>query len=207
MTRDELLADVAYARSLAEEGRHAPLLGGSYLVFWGLLNAAAFAVQYGVLEGYLPFMDGMSFAVLWLSYAALAGLGMALLGARKRAKPGVASIGARAERALWSGAGLAAVVFAVGSITRMILNQDVTAPNAILGAAFALYGLALFGTAALAQQSWLRPFALLSIAVAGVLCAFANENWVYLAAAAGSLLVLVCPGLILLKHEPGPVAG
>ena len=46
MTREEMLADLAYARTLAEEGRHAPLLGGPYLLFWGALNAVAFAAQF-----------------------------------------------------------------------------------------------------------------------------------------------------------------
>jgi hypothetical protein len=52
MTRDEMLADLAYARTLAEEGRHAPLLGGAYLVFWGLLNAAAFAAQFAIIQAF-----------------------------------------------------------------------------------------------------------------------------------------------------------
>ncbi len=50
MTRDEMLADLAYARTLAEEGRNAPLLGGAYLLFWGALNSIAFFAHWAVIE-------------------------------------------------------------------------------------------------------------------------------------------------------------
>jgi hypothetical protein len=106
---------------------------------------------------------------------------------------------------MWRGAALALLAIVLGSIARMIMSNDPTAPNAIFGAAFALYGAALFGTACLSQQAWLKAFAWLSFAVAGSLCLFANENWAYLNAAAGSLAVLFVPGLMLLRREPSPI--
>lgn len=205
MTRDEILQDLAYARTLAEEGRHAPLLGGAYLCFWGVLNAAAFTAHWSVLEGYLPYADGMAFAGVWIAYGAIAGIGMFLLSQRIRHKPGLTTIGVRAESAMWRGAALAILAVAIGSIVRMMIEGDSTAPNAIFGAAFALYGAALYGTAKLSQQTWLAAFAWLSFAVAGTLCLFANQNWAYLNAAVGSLLVLLAPGLVLLRREPSAV--
>jgi len=205
MTREELLEDLAYARTLAEEGRHAPLLGGSYLVLWGVLNALAFTAQYGVLEGLLPANGGASFALLWIAYGVIAGIGMTILRLRTRGKPGLTTIGVRAERALWVGAAIAIMAVVIGSIARMIISNDPTATNAIFGAAFALYGAALFGTASLSEQTWLRAFGWLSIAVAGTLCLFANMNWAYIVAAIGSLLALTWPGLILLKREPSAI--
>jgi hypothetical protein len=205
MTRDEMLADIAYARTLAEEGRHAPLLGGAYLVFWGALNAIAFAVQFGILQGLVPFMDGASFGVLWIGYGVASTIGMTLLRMRSRTKPGLTAIGTRAERALWTGAAIAVMAVVIGSIVRMIVTNDPTAPNAILGAAFALYGAALFGTASLSEQTWLRGFGWLSVAVAASVCMFADQNWAYVIASIGSLLALVWPGVILLRREPSAV--
>lgn len=204
MTREEMLADLAYARTLAEEGRHAPLLGGPYLLFWGALNAAAFAAQYAILEGALP-TEGSSFAVLWFGYGVISAIGMAVLRARTNNKPGLSAIGTRAERAFWSGAGFALIAIVAGSIARMLITGDQTAPNAIFGAAFALYGAALIGTATLSEQTWLRTFGLLAAAVAGVLCLFANQNWAYLVASIGSLIVLAWPGIVLLKREPSAI--
>jgi hypothetical protein len=202
MTREEMLDDLAYARSLAEEGRRAPLLGGAYLVFWGVLNAAAFAAHWAILSGILPFLGGAAFAVLWGGYGVIAAIGMLWLRQRTSGKPGLSSIGARAERAIWNGAAIALGAIVLGSIARMIMNEDPTAPNAIFGAAFALYGAALFGVAMLSEQIWLRAFAWLSVGVAGTLCLFVNEPWAYINAAVGSLLVLFIPGLILLRREP-----
>lgn len=200
-----MLQDLAYARSLAEEGRHAPLLGGAYLSFWGALNAAAFIAHWCVLEGYGPLAANGGFAAVWISYGVIAGVGSYLLGQRVRQKPGLTSIGVRAERAMWRGAAFAILAVVIGSLARMFITDDVTAPNAIFGAAFALYGAALFGTAKLSQQDWLAAFASLSFIVAGMLCLFANESWAYLAAAAGALLVLLAPGLVLMRREPSPI--
>jgi hypothetical protein len=205
VTREELLQDLAYARTLAEEGRHAPLLGGAYLIFWGVLNAVAFTAHWAVLEGRLPLANGAAFAAVWIGYGIIAGIGMFLLSQRIRQKPGLTTIGVRAESAMWRGAALALAAVAIGSILRMMAESDPSAPNAIFGAAFALYGAALFGTAKLSQQNWLAAFAWLSFAVAGTLCVFANQNWAYLNAAVGSLLVLLAPGIVLLRREPSSV--
>lgn len=205
MTREEMLADLAYARTLAEEGRHAPLLGGAHLTFWGTLNAAAFTLQWTILEGWLPMADGAAFAVLWLSYGVAAAIGSFWLNQRTRTKPGQTAIGARAERALWTGAAMALLAIVIGSLTRMMISGDTTAPNAIFGPAFAIYGAALTGTASLSEQTWLRSFGLISIVIGAVLCLFANENWAYLLAAVGSLSVLAWPGIVLLKREPSAI--
>jgi hypothetical protein len=205
MTREDVLQDLAYARSVAEEGRRAPLLGGAYLTFWGVLNALAFTGQWGILQGLLPFAGGLSFFLLWLGYGVVALIGMTLLRMRTRSKPGLTTIGARAERALWGGAAIALLAVVLGSIGRMAMTSDPAAPNVILGGAFALYGAALFGTASLSQHTWLRGFGWLSVSVALTLCLFANANWAYIVAAVGSLLGLTLPGLILLKREPAAI--
>ncbi|ANP46210.1 hypothetical protein [Candidatus Viadribacter manganicus] len=205
MTREEMLADLAYARTLAEEGRHAPLLGGAHLTFWGVMNAGAFSVQWSILEGWLPLAGGAAFALLWLSYGIIGAIGSIWLRQRTRTKPGQTAIGARAEKALWSGAALALLAIVFGSLARMIFTGDTTAPNAIFGPAFAIYGAMLIGTASLSEQSWMRGFGLASVAVGAILCLFASESWAYLLAAGGSLAVLALPGIILLRREPSAV--
>ncbi len=205
MTREEMLADLAYARTLAEEGRHAPLLGGAHLTFWGGLNAAAFTAQWGILEGSLPMANGAAFALLWLSYGALAVIGSLWLRQRTSTKPGQTAIGARAESALWTGAAMALLAIVFGSLARMMITSDTTAPNAIFGPAFAIYGAALIATASLSEQTWMRGFGLISIVIGAVLCLFSNETWAYLLAALGSLVVLAWPGVVLLKREPSAI--
>jgi hypothetical protein len=205
MTREELISDLSYARSLAEEGRHAPLLGGAYLMFWGVLNAIAFTAHWAALIDRLPRLDGFIFPIIWAGYGIVAGIGSYALRQRVCEKPGRSAIGVRAERAIWGGAAMALLAIVLGSIARMIMTDDPTAPNAIFGAAFAIYGAALFAVASLAELGWMRRFAWLSIGVALTLCLFANDDWAYLYAAIGSLLVLAWPGALLLKREPSAI--
>ena len=205
MTREQLLDDLAYARTVAEEGRHAPLLGGSFLVFWGVLNLAAYLVQWALIDGVLPHGGGVGFAILWGSYGLIAAAGSALLGRRVREKPGHSAIGVRAEGAIWRGVGLAIGVIAAGCIGRMFIEHDALAPNNIMGPAFALFGAALTTVAVMSGEKWLWPFAFLAYAAAALLCLFANEPWAYLLAAAASALVLIVPGALLLRHEPSAI--
>ena len=202
MTREELTEDLAYVRALAEEGRHAPLLGGAYLLFWGLLNLGAYLAHWGLLTESLPRFGGQGFALLWTAYGVVAGGGMALLIHRLRDKPGKSAIGVRAERAIWSGVGIAMFAIVIGCLGRMALTSDMQAPNAILAPAFAFFGLALTTIAAMAGEKWLSAFAALSFAASIALGLFANEPWAYLLAAASSAVVLAIPGVILMRREP-----
>lgn len=206
MTREEMLDDLAYARSLAEEGRHAPLLGGAYFVFWGLLNMTAYAAHWAMLEGRLPGGDsGLGFGVVWGAYGLIAGIGSALLARRVCNKPGRSAIGVRAEQAIWRGVGLALIAIVIGCIGRMAVENDPLAPNGIMGPAFALFGAALIATGAMARENWLGGFGFVAIAVGMVLGLFANAAWAYLLASAASLIVLVTPGLVLLRREPSAI--
>jgi hypothetical protein len=141
----------------------------------------AYIAHWSLLEGRIPGGDsGLGFGVLWGLYGVVAGLGTAILNARVRAKPGKSAIGVRAEAAIWHSTGLAIGAIVIGSIGRMIYEQDTTAPNVIMGAALALFGAALTGTAILSGQKWLTGFALASFAAALALGVFANAPWAYL---------------------------
>lgn len=202
MSPRDLADDLAYVRTVAEEGRQAPLLGGSWLVFWGVLTAAAWVAQWALLTGRLADGAGWSFAALWAGYGVAAGLGMALLRRRLRDRPGQAAIGNRVERAVWVAAAWALLAITTGAIGRMALAGDYRAPDAIAVAAFAIYGLALMTTAGIAKETWLAAFAFLSFIIAAILGVYLISTWFYLAAAAGVVLVLVLPGVILLNREP-----
>jgi hypothetical protein len=206
MTREELAQDLAYVRTLAEEGRHAPLLGGAMLLFWGILNPSAYLLHYGLLTGVLPGGEpGWGFAVLWATYGTVAGVSMAVLGRRWRDKPGQSSLGVRAEKAVWSGVGWAIGIVAIGCIGRMALENDTLAPNAIMAPALALLGTALTTTALMAREKWLLGFATIAFVSAALIGVFANQPWAYLAAAAANAIVLVIPGIVLLRREPATI--
>lgn len=202
MSPREIAEDLDYVRTLAEEGRHAPLLGGSYLMFWGLLNAAAWFAQWGLVNKLLVAHPTWHFGALWLGYGVCAGLGSALLGARIRSLPGQSSLPNRVERSVWAGAGMGIGAIVVGAIGHMALGGGSQSPDVIMPAAYALYGCALMVTSIVSKEKWLGWFAGASFAASTILGLFLSESWFYLAGAAGALATLLAPGLVLLRKEP-----
>jgi hypothetical protein len=201
MTRDEMLADLAYARTLAEEGRNAPLIGGSYLVLFGVLLTVCYGAQWAAQAGLLP-VPGDTIGLVWIGFGVCAFVGSMLLGMRVRKLPGGAAIPNRVDRNVWQGVVAAILVVVVGAILRGIVQQDYTAPNAIVASGFGLYGVALYVTATAGGHKWLRNFALLAWVVSGLLWYFLDQPWLYLLAAGACIAVLIAPGLIMMSREP-----
>ena len=202
MTREELLQDLAYARNLAEEGRQAPLIGGAYLVMFGVLLALAYGAQYAALTGVFPLNN---VGLVWLAFGAAAVIGSLLLRGRVRAMPGAASVANRTDRTVWQAVSWAILFVVAGAIARGIAYGDYSATNAIMAAGFGLYGVALYSTASLSGHMWLRAFAWLSWSASFTMWLFLGQPWAYLAAAAGAVLVLLVPGLIMMRREPSAV--
>jgi hypothetical protein len=206
MSKEQLAEDLAYVRSVAEEGRQTPLLGGRYLMFWGALNALAFVAHWSLLSQVWPDPQGVGFGVLWLTYGLVAAVGMFLLSRASRRAPGRTSANNRVHRAAWFGAVIALCAIVGGDIARLVIDRDFTAPNGIMGSAFACYGAVMFVTAAISGQRWLFQVAGLAAIAAAIAGAFANETWIYLFGAGASLIVLFAPGLRLASREPSAAA-
>jgi hypothetical protein len=203
MSPREIAEDLDYVRTLAEEGRHAPLLGGSFLIFWGLLNATAWGIQWGLVNRLLVADPDWHFAALWMAYGIAAGVGSSILGARVRALPGRSSLGNRVESAAWAGSGIGTGAVVVGAIGHMVLGGGgPTAPDVIMPAAFALYGSALLITSIVSKEKWLGWAAAGSFVLASILGIYLSAPWFYLVGALGALATLLAPGLVLLRKEP-----
>jgi hypothetical protein len=202
VTREELLQDLSYARTLAEEGRRAPLIGGSYLVMFGVLLAIAYSAQYAVLTGSL---ERSVIGMVWMGFGAAALVGSLLLRGRTKNMPGASSISNRADRTVWHAVAWAILFVVAGAIARGIAYDNYDATNAIMAAGFGLYGVALYSTATLSGHMWLRIFAWLAWSLSATMWLFLGEPWAYLAAAVGSVLVLLVPGVIMMRAEPSKV--
>lgn len=202
MSPSDLADDLAYVRTIAEEGRQAPLLGGPYLVMWGALNAVAWGAHWALVQERFVANPSWHFAVLWSLYGVAAALGSVLLGGRQRTLPGRSSLGNRVEGAVWTGAGLGIGAIAVGAIGRMALTGDTLSVDVIVPATFALSGVALMATGIVSKEKWLAAFAAAAFGVAVILGFFLSSEWFYLAGAAGAIVILLLPGAILLRKEP-----
>ena len=62
--------DISYVRQLAESGARAPLIGGRFMAWWGLLVAAAWTAQYLAANGFIG--DGRTiYGIIWVSFGAV----------------------------------------------------------------------------------------------------------------------------------------
>ncbi|MBI1251375.1 MAG: hypothetical protein GC189_07875 [Alphaproteobacteria bacterium] len=208
MSREQMIDDLAYVRTLAEEGRDGPLFGGTFFIIWGVLTATAWALQWALIQGLVVAQPNWEFGILWATYVAL-GVGSTAFESQRLAKDGqrTASVASKAEGAVWRAAGWGISAVAAGAIGRMIIARDVTAPDIIVPTAFALYGVALLLTSAMSRETWLRGFGLVSLAFAFTCGLILSSTWFYLVASIGALIVLLAPGIHLLGKETRGAAG
>ena len=194
--------DLAYIRQVSEAASGAPLLGGRFLVFWGLLVSAAWTGQWAVLSGAAGLPLG-ALGALWLAFGVIAGVGMALLVRSIKRKPGQGAVGNRVETAVWTGAGFGLFSYAGAVIVAGALGAvPPVAYDTIIGVAFVVYAVSFLATAAASGQAWLRAFAALSFAGAGLVPFFLGEPVLYLVSAGIVFVVAVVPGAVLLSREP-----
>lgn len=205
MTRDELSQDLAYVRTLAEEGRHAPLIGGSYLVLFGALLTICYSAHFALLNNWFGPQSYKYAGAIWIGFGLGAVIGWLVVRQRVRALPGAASLPNQVDRAVWTGVGTALFMVVFGCIGRAVMTGDWLAMDAIMAAGFGLYGVALKASASISNYAWLRRFAWISFAASLVLWMFQGHAWIYLSAAISSVLVLLIPGLIMMRREPSPV--
>ncbi len=202
----DLASELAYVRSLAEEGRNAPLVGGMHYLIWGGLIGAAALFSYlssaGVIK--LAFVNGFT---PWI----VAGIGGWILsitmGRRSQAKPGALTIGNQTASSVWFAVGIFMTLF---WLTLMVVHDNYTdtgmAPyflfSLMFPVAFGLYGVAFFVTATAARLGWLRYFSYLSWGFAIVSLFLLDSPQRLLVGALGSLACAALPGLILMRREP-----
>lgn len=204
MTREDVLQDLAYARSVAEEGRNAPLVGGSYMAMFGVLLTIAYSAQWAVASGAIA-AGPQAIGVIWAGFGALAWGGSTLLSRRVRKLPGGSAIPNRVDRAVWHATAISILVVVAGTVLRGIFNAGFGLTDAIMASGFGLYGAALFASATVGGHTWLRTFALLAWLASGLMWFFMGAVWLYLLAAGASVVVLLAPGVIMMRREPATV--
>ncbi len=200
-TADAAQEDLRYVRQLAESGAHAPLLGGRFMAWWGLLLTAAYVAHHLALAGTIG--DGrLIFVLIWSAFG-IFGLGGQLLLARSMpAKAGTGSAGNRASRVAWCTAGMAIASMVGGATAVATSGAGPAAFDWIVPVAFAVYACALVVTGSLARSRITMIGGAGAVAMVGLFTALILSPDRYLVAAAGVALTVLLPGLLLLKAEP-----
>jgi hypothetical protein len=193
--------DIDYVRRLAESGAHAPLLGGRFMMWWGLCLSIAYVAHHLALRGAIG--DGGSvFGIIWIGFSLVAGTGQFLLARTMPAKPGAGSAGNRASRSVWTAAAAAIASMVIGSAVAAKTGAGPATFDWIVPVAFAVYASALIVTGTLARNLITKAAGAGAVAMVGLFTAMILSEQRYLLAAAGILLTVFLPGLLLLRSEP-----
>ncbi len=205
----DLASDLAYVRSLAEEGAHAPLVGGRYYVIWGGLMGAASAIAYLTTMDILP-LGAAGMIAPWI-VAGVIGWALSFAFARQSgAKPGAATIGNRTAGSVWRAVGVfitlfwAAMMFVHGQYTEYGVPRYFLF-GLMFPVGFGVYGVAFFATATAARVAWLRYFAVLSWAFMMAAMFLLESPHQFLLGAVGMIACAVAPGVLLMRREPAEI--
>ncbi|MEX0643812.1 MAG: hypothetical protein WD076_00760 [Parvularculaceae bacterium] len=205
----DMADELAYVRSLAEEGRNAPLVGGVIYVIWGGLIGSAALVQYAEMAGLFSLKGPLGWAP-WFGAFFLGWVLSFLAGRRTSAKPGARTIGNRTAAAAWFAVGL----FISGFWITLFLVHDrysaIGVPEYFLYGlmfpiAFGLYGVAFFASATAARLDWLRWFALAAWAFSFTTLFLLDNSLQMLVGGIGTFLCALLPGFILMRREPSDI--
>lgn len=205
----ELADELAYVRSLAEEGRHAPLVGGAIYAIWGGLIGGAALIQF-VAETSSLRLPGYVGWIPWIA-AFTFGWGFSVAaGRRAGAKPGALTVGNRTAGSAWYAVGL----FMSGFWATLFLVHDrfteIGVPayflfSLMFPVAFGLYGVAFYASAAAARLDWLKWFAYCAWGFSFVSLFLLDNVYQMLVAAIGSFACAALPGIILMRREPAEI--
>jgi hypothetical protein len=206
---DDLSDEIAYVRTLAEEGRNAPLVGGVSYVVWGGVISLAALIQFADAMGFIALRGAMG----WAPWFAAFGLGWSFsfwFGSRADAKPGARTVGNRTAMSAWQAVGL----FISGFFATLFFVHDRfvgvgVPPYFLFGlmfpVAFGLYGVAFFASATAARLDFLRAFAFLAWGFSFASLFLLDSPYQMLVAACGGVACAVLPGIMLMRREPSDI--
>ena len=193
--------DIAYVRHLAESGARAPLLGGRFMAWWGLLVAIAYAAHHFALRGDIG--DGRTiFGMIWMIFGVVGLLGQIALARTMPAKSGAGSAGNRASRAAWIAAACAIVSVVAGAAVAASNGAGPATFDWSVPVAFSVYACALIVTGSLSANRIILAAGGGAILMAGLFTALVLHPDRYLLASLGVALTVLLPGLLLVRAEP-----
>ena len=205
MNQSTLQDDLAYVRDLAEAGQRAPLLGGRFLAFWGVLTSAAYFLHYATSAGLFGWPD-MAYAWIWGSFITVGLVGQAVLAYTIRNKPGGNSVGNRSEATVWMAGGFALFAY-FGTLIVKSLLQGATTPGfeSSLPIVFALYGTCLLTAGVMGNVKPLTYSGYGAFAIIVLALWFEGTDAIWAVASLGAFLTVLVPGLVLMRAEPKSV--
>lgn len=204
MTQDDIRSmkdEIAYIKALAEEGRRTPVLGGGILIAAGLIFGLASVIHWLVAIGALS-VSPVAYGLIWLGAMATFFACLVVLIGRNKGRPGAASLVNQAVGAAWMGVGLLIFVMSlsIAVIAWRVQSEILTLifPSMI----FAAYGSGWAVSATMSKARWQWWLAIGAWTAAPAIAALVGTSWIWLAYAAGLILLALVPGVVLVRQEP-----
>lgn len=191
-----LQSDIDYMKSLAEDGKRAPMRNGATLFWAGLLYAAASVAEYGVAINLLPQTAAVQIAI-WIGASVIFAI-LAIFFSRRR--QGARGVGARAYDSAWSavGMGIGVLVVSVFLVARQV--QEVQAIIYMIAPVIlVLYGMGWWVSAMMSGRGWLKAVSIGCFIGAPVMAFMAGSPAQLLAYAVALVLFAAVPGLVLMR--------
>jgi hypothetical protein len=193
--------DIAYVRRLSESGARAPLTGGRFMAWWGLLVTIGWTAQHLAINGVIGDRNTI-FGIIWMTFGIVGALGQVVLARSMPAKAGQGSAGNRASRTVWGAGALAILSMVAGVAVLANTGAGYAVFDWIVPVAFSVYACALLVTGALAGERIAIVAGYGAVVLVGLFTAFMLNPDRYLLAAAGAALTVALPGILLVMREP-----
>ena len=191
--------DVAFMRDLADQGRNAPLLGGSISVAAGLSFGLASLATYAVLPRWVE-LPYQSIGWIWIAASVPFAVVLITVSRRTNADPNGRTAANQANGSAWTAAGFA--VFAL--FGAFILGSARTGEWIIMAllppVILALYGAAWAVAGAMTGNAWIKGVASGTMVLAVACGWLAGSAEQYLVYALALLLFAAVPGAVLARQ-------
>lgn len=198
MSNSTLHDDIAYMKSLAEEGSR-PAVNGQAMFWAGLLFGAASVAQYGFMAGLLPLGNPWYPVAVWAGAGVLFGLSFFLH--KRNATCGPVT---RAVNSVWSAVGLAIATLGFCMIAAGVRLHSIEAITVLIApTVLILYGIGWWVAAVVSSQGWLKWICAGCFLAAPAVAYLATLPEQMLAYAGCLVLFAMLPGLILMRSAKG----
>jgi hypothetical protein len=194
--------DIAFLKTLAEEGRAPPTLGGSIMVAAGLVFGAASVAQWAILTGLVK-VTPWALPVVWLVAVALF---MAIMSGLRSGMGGTKTAGGRASGVAWTGVGW--TIFTLSASVALVCWRAHSGVPTLLfpSIVLSLYGLGWLVAATVSKKRWILVVAIGSYLAAMILAAVSITPAVMLYFTGALMLLAVVPGVALMRTAPTAAA-
>jgi len=201
MTKEQVLADLEYASSIAKEGANTPLLGGPIALMWGCLLIPTLILHGLTLFELIP-MEKTNVGFFWMAYGIVGTILSIILGKQVECKTGAQSTLNKVGSALGISMGIMIFVYAITTVFTVVQNNlPIYMYNLIIVFAFGLMTIDLAVLARLSRLAYLRNAAIMAGAFMVITLLMFTQHHVYFVAAAGVLIAQIIPSLIEIKNE------